>query len=108
MDRLDIKPMSVNKAWRGGRRFRTNEYNQYIKDVMMLLNPMSIPEGNLNVTIEAGLSNKGGDIDNIAKPFIDILQKKYGFNDSRIYRLELIKKIVKKGDEYICFDIKEL
>ena len=34
---------------------------------------------------------------------IDILSKKYGFNDNRIYQLFLTKQIVKKGNEFIEF-----
>ena len=73
----------------------------------MMLKPIDIPDGNLEVHIQAGMSSKQADIDNIAKPFIDILQKKYGFNDSRIYSLHMYKRIVPKGDEYISFDIFE-
>lgn len=103
--RINIKPMTVNQCWRGGKRFKTDQYKAYIDDVLLQLRPREIPEGRLNLTIEAGFSNKGADLDNIAKPFIDILQKKYGFNDNRIYKLTLIKEIVKKGEEYIAFQI---
>ena len=40
--------------------------------------------------------------------FIDGLQDMYGFNDSQIYKLNLSKAIVKKGEEYIKFEIKRL
>ena len=66
-----------------------------------------IPDGKLSLIIEAGFSSRGSDVDNIAKPFIDILQKHYGFNDSRIYKLIIMKAIVKKGDEYIDFSLFE-
>lgn len=66
---------------------------------------MEIPEGNLWLTIWIGVSNRGFDVDNCAKPFIDILQKKYEFNDNRIYVLHVMKEIVKKGDEFIEFKI---
>ena len=39
---------------------------------------------------------------------IDILSKVYGFNDKNIYRLDLEKKIVKKGAEFIDFFIEKL
>ena len=48
------------------------------------------------------------DVDNGAKPFIDILQKKYGFNDNQIYELHLYKEIVDKGNEFIDFSIQTL
>lgn len=104
--KLDIKPLTINKCWRGGRRFRTREYLSYTEDVSHLLRPLTLPEENLELNIRAGFSNSGADLDNMAKPFIDILQKKYGFNDNRIYKLTLIKEIVAKGKEYIDFELK--
>jgi len=105
--RLDIKPLSVNKVWRG-RRFKTDDYKRYEADVSKLLVGMKIPEGALRINLDFGFSNTQSDIDNPAKPFIDILQKKYIFNDSRIYLLHIKKTIVKKGREYIDFEIKGL
>ncbi len=104
--KINIKPMTVNHCWRGGRRFRTKEYLGYESDVLKLLRPLQGLPDRLELNIKAGFSNKVADIDNIAKPFIDILQKKYDFNDNRIYKLTLIKEIVKKGEEYIDFEFK--
>jgi len=111
MIKVDIKPLSVNEAWKG-KRFKTKKYSHYTNNLMLLL-PNSSGESlgeneRLELFIEWGLSNKGADIDNPAKCFIDALQKKYGFNDSKIYKLTMIKEIVKKGSEYIKFDIKRL
>mgnify|MGYP000041016650 CR=1 FL=1 len=102
--KINIKPLSVNACYRG-RRFKNDKYKQYEKDVLAQLPKMSIPDGELEVHIQAGFSNKGSDLDNIAKIFIDILPKDYEFNDNRIYQLHLYKKIVPKGQEYISFDI---
>ena len=104
--RIDLKPLSVNQCWQG-RRFKTPRYKQYETAVMIMLPPMIIPDGDLELHIQAGFSNKASDLDNVAKPFIDILQKKYGFNDSRVYILNMYKKIVPKGQEYISFSIFE-
>ncbi len=104
---ISIKPLSVNRAWKG-RRFKTNFYKSYEKQVLILLPSLEVPSVKLKLSIEVGFSNKGSDLDNIAKPFIDILQKKYGFNDSKIYQLTLLKKIVSKGNEYIKFNIAEI
>jgi Holliday junction resolvase RusA-like endonuclease len=68
---------------------------------------MEIPDGDLEVHIQVGFSNKNADLDNVAKPFLDILQKRYRFNDSRVYVLNMYKKIVPKGEEYIAFSIFE-
>jgi hypothetical protein len=39
---------------------------------------------------------------------MDVLAKKYGFNDNRIYRGVIEKEVVKKGDEYIRFKISKI
>jgi Holliday junction resolvase RusA-like endonuclease len=103
--KIDIKPMTVNACWQG-RRFKTKQYLAYENDVSLLLRPYRLPEGHLQLVIKVGFSNKLSDVDNMVKPFVDILQKKYEFNDNRIYKLELEKFIVKKGEEYIDFEFK--
>ena len=105
MVKIDIKPLSVNQAWQG-RRFKTKAYNQYIKDVLLLLPSLVVPDGNLEVEITFGLSNRAADIDNPLKCFIDCLQKKYDFDDKMIYKLVVHKDITKKGKEYINFEIR--
>ena len=102
--KLDIKPLSVNDAWKG-RRFKTDEYKKYERDVLLLLKPMVIPEGELVLDLEWGFSSRGSDFDNPIKPFTDCLQKKYGFNDNRVVESRIKKVKVKKGDEYIKFRI---
>lgn len=105
--RLDIKPLSVNEAWRG-RRFKTDKYKKYERDILSILPPMKVPEGKLAIAIEFGFSSKNADVDNPVKCFIDCLQKKYGFNDRNIYVLAIQKQDVKKGAEYIEFEIKSI
>jgi len=105
--KLNIKPLSVNQCWQG-KRFKTPKYKQYEFELLLLLKPnLSIPKGRLSLLITFGLSSKLNDIDNGLKPFIDVLQKKYGFNDRDIYKLEVEKVIVEKGKEFIEFEIKE-
>ena len=40
--------------------------------------------------------------------FLDCLVKKYGFDDRQIYELTQKKEIVKKGNEFIEFEITNL
>jgi len=105
--RIDIKPLSVNQAWKG-RRFKTKAYDKYIRDVMYLLPPLKVSNDKLELEITFGLSNRAADIDNPLKCFIDVLQKKYDFDDKMIYRLIVNKVITKKGSEFIEFKLKEL
>ena len=102
--RIDIKPLSVNDAWKG-RRFKTKKYKAYEKAVLLMLPKFEVPEGNLFLDLEFGLSSRAADIDNPIKCFIDCLQKEYDFDDNRIYELRVKKVIVKKGSEYINFNI---
>lgn len=103
--KINIKPMSVNKAWQG-RRFKTDEYKRYSQVVALLLPPkLAIPDGKLELYVIFGVSNEAADWDNPIKPLQDILQQKYRFNDKRIYRGIGEKVIVEKGREYIEFQI---
>ena len=103
---IKIKPLSINSAYRG-RRFKTPEYEKWSKDVTMLLpKKFKMPEPPYEMEIIFGFSNKASDVDNGNKTFIDLLQAKYKFNDKEIYKLVSIKKIVKKGHEYITFKVK--
>ena len=103
-----IKPLSVNEAWQG-RRFKTDEYKAYEKAVMKEMSNIKL---NVNppfaVMIEYGFSNSASDIDNPTKLVLDILQKKYKFNDKDIYKLLLIKTIIAKGKEYFRFRIQTI
>ena len=105
--RIKIKPLSVNQVWQG-KRFKTPKYTKYERDVMFMLKPMKIPEPPLKIEITYGFSSKLADIDNPCKPFLDVLQKKYDFNDRDIYELTQKKKIVSKGQEFIEFYITTL
>lgn len=104
--RLNIKPLSINEAWKG-KRFKTDLYNEFIQKMYYLLpNSIAIPNTeNIKLAIEFGFSSKASDIDNCCKTFIDCLVKKYKVDDRYIYELHVFKEIVKKGEEYIKFKI---
>lgn len=105
---MNIKPLSVNKAWKG-RRFRTDEYKAYKQHLLLILPKLNIPDKTpLSLSIEWGFSDVRSDIDNPVKTTVDIFQAKYGFNDRYIEELNLKKKIVEKGEEYIKFSIEEI
>ena len=106
--RVNIKPLSVNEAWQG-RRTKTSKYRGFEKHFIALLPNIKIDfKGLLNVDLTLGFSSRASDIDNPVKPILDCLQKKYGFNDNKIYKLNLIKEIVKSGDEFIELTINEI
>ena len=104
---IQIKPLSVNKAWKGVR-YKTNDYIRFENNCLLLLPKITLPEPPFEIHLEFGFSSKGSDWDNPTKNFVDILSKKYHFNDSLIYRGIIEKVIVPKGKEYIKFEIKTL
>lgn len=103
--RIKVKPLSVNDAWKG-KRFKTDDYEAYEKELYVLL-PNGVQIGR-HLYVEFGFSSVASDIDNPLKPLLDILQKKYGFNDKIIEKLTIVKKIVPKGEEYIDIEFSEL
>lgn len=105
---IKIKPLSVNEAWQG-RRFKTPFYKAYEEELLLRLpNTYKVPEeGPLEAYYEFGL-NTVADWDNPIKPLQDVLQKKYNFDDRRILKATVLKKVVKKGDGYFRFEIKTL
>jgi len=104
MPKINIKPLSVNQAWQG-KRFKTPKYKRYERDILTILPKLIVPEGKLELVLEFGFSSKLSDIDNPIKCFVDCLQKKYNFNDNRIYKMSVTKVNVEKGGEFIRFNI---
>jgi Holliday junction resolvase RusA-like endonuclease len=108
-NKVNIKPLSVNEAWQG-KRFKSKKYQAYELELLYTLPPTEInwDKKPIELTLIVGLSNMQSDIDNVVKPFVDVLQKKYKFNDRYIYRLIVEKNLVEKGAEFIEFHIKTL
>ena len=105
--KINIKPLSVNRAWQG-RRYKTSEYKAWEQEMLYRLPPTECCSGSIRLEIVVGVSNIRSDIDNVLKPFLDVLQKKYGFDDNQIFELEIRKEKVKKGKEFIEFLVKPL
>jgi Holliday junction resolvase RusA-like endonuclease len=75
---------------------------------MYLLPKLELPQGKLKLNIVFGFSNKASDIDNCVKPFLDMLQEAYSFNDKMVYELNVKKEIVPKGLDFIDFSLVSL
>jgi len=110
MIKILIKPLSLNQAYRG-RRFKTKELSLY-KQAIGLLAPkipqISLSTGKLEARYRFGMSSKGSDVDNCVKCLQDALAETYGFNDNKIYKITVEKVDVKKGAEFIEYEIKAL
>ncbi len=104
--KIKVKPLTMNQAY-NGKRTKTDKYKLFTNHVLLSLKKMEIPDGDLELAIQIGVSNKNFDLDNSLKPFIDVLQRAYGFNDNRIYAITAMKRIVPKGEEFISFDLFE-
>lgn len=97
---LPIKAMTVNQCWRG-RRYKTKKYEEYENELLNILPELKVEDKRpLRLTVEFGISTTQ-DIDNGLKPLIDILQKKYLFNDRYIMELNIKKTVVKKIEHFI-------
>lgn len=102
---VSIKPLSVNECW-AGKRFKAPTYKKYEIAVTLSLPRIdTLPDPPFQLELHFGVSSSAADFDNPTKPFVDILQKKYNFNDKLIHRAIIEKHIVPKGKEYIGFKI---
>lgn len=113
-----VKPLSANEAFapravkRGrfyrGEIYKTTAYKQYENRLIKTLPNIHVPEnGKLQLLMKVHYSSSASDTDNCLKPFIDVLQKRYNFNDNRIYKIKVVKEIVKKGEEGIWFSLQD-
>ena len=106
--KMMVKPLSANKMYLGRKR-KSHWYRDFEAALLKSLpsTGVRIPrKAKIKVTYVVGYSSKLADIDNFLKPFQDILQTHYKFNDNRIYKTEIIKDAdCNKGEEYIAFAI---
>jgi Holliday junction resolvase RusA-like endonuclease len=105
--KVKIKPLSINQAWQG-KRFKTPAYKAYRERLQWLLKPCEIPDGDLYLVIQFGVSNMQSDTDNLIKPFQDALQDRYKFNDRRITALTATKTKTAKGSEFAKWKIYDV
>lgn len=103
--KTEVKPISQNQA-HYGRKTKTAAYRKYEGELIARLPDIEIPEGELQLDLVVRYSSPLSDLDNALKPFIDVLQKRYHFNDRHIYKIIAIKRLVKKGEEGITFRVK--
>lgn len=105
--RVNVKPMSVNDAWKG-RRFKSDNYKEYEAIVLRMLPEIELPRPPYIIHFKFGFSSTASDWDNCIKPTQDVIAKKYKFNDKHIRKGIVETEIVKKGNEYFEFKIENL
>lgn len=105
--KIIIKPLSANEMWKGGR-IKSAKYRKFQNNCLFLLNSkIEIPKGKIVLYLQFGFRSAASDVDNPVKAFTDVLSKKYGFNDNKIYMIIMHKTIVDARKDYIEFAIKE-
>lgn len=89
-----------------GRRFKSSAYKRYTRDLTLLLpSNYPIPPKPYEIHFKWGFSTELADWDNPIKPAQDIICKKYGIDDRYIKQGIVSYEKVKKGEEFIQFEI---
>lgn len=110
--RFQINPIGVNQMndhfKSKGRPTPSMAYREYQNEIRDELMGTEWPfeDKFVGVRAEFGISHRAKDLDNLAKPLLDTLQRIYDeFNDNRVYLLHMEKIKVEKGSEYIDLEI---
>lgn len=109
MIEIDIKPLSVNKAWKG-KRYKTSAYKAYEKELTLKLrmeHKRMFEHKDIHLLLTFFFSTKAADIDNPIKMTQDILSKKYNFNDNCVMDLTVCKRRCEKGRERLLIHATE-
>ena len=104
------KPISANKMFVMRNKHKTADYLKYQNEIRDELMGVLWPFGTDQVSfyVEGGVSTRAADLDNLIKPLLDTYQNIFDdFNDSKVYHIELNKKIVPKGEEYISVKVEQ-
>lgn len=92
---FEIKPISVNDAWRGGKRFRTKEYLEFENAAVLMMRTTLQRTASKDLEVWIKIYHPTPnifDVDNYAKVILDCLVKSGAILDDRyITRLHLEK-----------------
>lgn len=107
---LPVPALSTNKLYKGIKQ-RSHFYEIFRKKVLTYLeenydNNVNL-NGNLALSMEVGFSSPLSDLSNAIKGVEDVLCEYFGFNDRQIVYIEMSKKLVKKGSEYMKIHLKK-
>ena len=104
---IQIKPLTVNQAWKG-RRFKTPSYKKYTEDIGWLVKGKGNITGRFKMTIKAHLKHYATtDCDNIVKCLADSLVASQTIPDDR-FMDELHVYKYKSDIDYLEIEIEEL
>lgn len=104
MINLPIKPLSVNRAYKG-RKYPTDELKSYKKAIPLLLpSHLQLPPGELVLLFRFHFKRKASDVDNCCKAAQDIITNHYGVDDREIFMTINEKIINPKEPERLEFE----
>ena len=72
--KLDVRALSINKAWRGGARYRSRDYIEFEKEVLYLL-PKKHIDGEVEIHYKFFLKKNysNSDTSNLVKVLEDVM-----------------------------------
>ena len=98
--KIKIKPLPTN-ALHKGTRYSSKEYLVFEKELYYQLPSLTVPKDKICLNLVFGLSSTTSDLDNCLKGTIDVLAKKYQFNDKQVSELHVFKEIVKNPKDFM-------
>ena len=105
---LKIKPISTNLIW-SGRRYMSAEAKQFKRDCKLQLLAKRVKlsvDGELALHLRFGLS-RNADVSNCIKLVEDVIADVLDVDDILFVGITATKERVKKGQEFIAFDITD-
>jgi len=104
---LNIKPLSVNKQYKG-RKWPTDELKAYKREMPLLLPiDLQLPPNKLVLLFRFHFKRKASDVDNCCKAAQDIITNHYGVDDKEIFMTMNEKIVNSKEPEYLEFEFLE-
>jgi len=103
---IQAKPLTVNKAWVGGRRFRSPEYKSFEKEIAYFLPKITV-KGEVEIRYKFYIKNYNRtDVSNLIKILEDILVANGIIEDDRFVKKFSAEKF-KNDNESIQILIKQ-
>ena len=104
---LDTRALSVNKAWRGGQRFKSKDYLMFEREILYLL-PKKHIDGEIEIDYRFYLKKNysRSDVSNLIKVLEDIMVKADIITDDSLVKRFTAEKF-KAEKDYIEIKIKQ-
>jgi len=102
---LNVKALSVNSAWKGGARYRTEDYKEFEQEVFYQLPRFVMIKGEVEMNYKFYIKNYSRtDVSNLLKCLEDILVKAKIIEDDR-FVVKLSAEKIKSEKEKIEIEI---